>query len=110
MRKITSEATSAFNSNLDFKKSNTRVSQNNWLSELFLFGNLIARQSELWGKVYISNWGYKITNTTMERLNWLLEGYFCKVKIIHWTVYLINNQKEKVEFRKGNNLDWVTIF
>jgi hypothetical protein len=67
MRKITSEAVSAFLERKTFKKSNMEVDQGYGQFRLKLHGNVIATIDEL-GVLFVSNAGWA-TNTTKERLN-----------------------------------------
>lgn len=68
MRQITQEATEAFNGNYHFSKSNTKVLVIGDITEMYLFGNKIARK--LGNEIYITlaNWN---TATTRERLSGL---------------------------------------
>jgi hypothetical protein len=67
MRKITSEAVSAFLERKPFKKGNMRVEANGNEYRLKLHGNSIATIDEL-GVLSVSNAGWA-SNTTKERLN-----------------------------------------
>jgi hypothetical protein len=66
-RKITTEAISAFELGIPFKKSNTEVVREGTIYYLKLFGNKIAARYED-GRTWISNAGWD-SNTTKERLN-----------------------------------------
>ena len=66
-RKITTEAISAFELGIPFKKSNTEVVREGTIYYLKLFGNKIAAL-ESDGKMWISNAGWD-SKTTKERLN-----------------------------------------
>ena len=67
MRKITSEAVSAFLERKPFRKSNMSVEANGNEFRLKLHGNTIASIDEL-GVLSVSNAGWA-SNTTKERLN-----------------------------------------
>jgi hypothetical protein len=67
MRKITSEAVSAFLERKPFRKSNMSVEANGNEFRLKLHGNTIASIDEL-GVLSVSNAGWR-SNTTKERLN-----------------------------------------
>ena len=69
MRKITSEAVSAFLERKPFRKSNMSVEANGNEFRLKLHGNTIASIDEL-GVLSVSNAGWR-SNTTNERLNGL---------------------------------------
>jgi hypothetical protein len=83
MRKITSEAVSAFLERKTFKKSNMEVDQGYGQFRLKLHGNVIATIDEL-GVLTVSNAGWA-TNTTKERLNGI-PGVSVNQK--NWTWYL----------------------
>lgn len=68
MRKITSDAVEAFENFENFRRSNTSCAHtNNYLSRMYLHGNLIAWKSKD-GTLKITLAGYN-TRTTRERLN-----------------------------------------
>jgi hypothetical protein len=67
MRKITSEAVSAFLERKPFRKSNMSVEANGNEFRLKLHGNTLASIDEL-GVLSVSNAGWR-SNTTKERLN-----------------------------------------
>jgi hypothetical protein len=69
MRKITTEAISAFELRKPFKKSNMSVTIEEGITYLKLHGNKIAAMLSD-GRVWISNAGWA-SNTTKERLNGL---------------------------------------
>ena len=69
MRKITSEAVSAFLERKTFRKSNMSVEESSGVYKLKLHGNTIATIDEL-GVLSVSNAGWA-SNTTKERLNGL---------------------------------------
>jgi hypothetical protein len=67
MRKITSEAVSAFLERKPFNKSNMRVIEHGDTYRLLLHGNTIASIDEM-GVLSVTNAGWR-SNTTKERLN-----------------------------------------
>ena len=69
MRKITQQAIEKFQSNLPFKKSNTKVVVEQNQTKLLLFDNLIAIK-DADGSVSITDAGWD-TRTTFQRLNGL---------------------------------------
>ena len=83
MRKITSEAVSAFLNKKTFRKSNMSVEESGGQYKLKLHGNTIASIDEL-GVLSVSNAGWA-SNTTKERLNGI-PGV--RVNQKNWTWYL----------------------
>lgn len=79
MKKITIEASQAFWSFQDYKKSNTEVEYKVWGTSLYLHGNRIAYR--VGDTLYISDCGWS-TTTTKERLNGVLSelGYCIQQK------------------------------
>lgn len=66
MRKITKDAKRAFDLNIPFNQSNTQVIVMRDITEMYLFGNKIARKFGNEIKISLAGWN---TNTTRERLN-----------------------------------------
>ena len=79
-RQITTLAVNAFNNSQNFKRDNTTVTNKDGLTELRLFGHVIA--TKFMGKVKITNAGHS-TNTTKERLNGL-DGVSISQKNFIW--------------------------
>lgn len=78
MSKISTDSAKAFNNDANFNSNNTTVKVlSNGVTELRLFGNLIARKEN--GVVRISNCGWQ-TKTTKERLNALPNVSISQVK------------------------------
>lgn len=75
-RQITEQAIAAFNSNRNFRISNTEVKADTTGTYLYLFGNLIARK--VGNRVQVTLCGYN-TATTRERLNGIY-GVSCTTK------------------------------
>lgn len=66
MRQITQRAKQAFDNNTPFCESNTQVIVMRDITEMYLFGNKIARKFGDEIKITLAGWN---TNTTRERLN-----------------------------------------
>lgn len=66
MRKITKDAKRAFDLNIPFNQGNTQVIVMRDITEMYLFGNKIARKFGNEIKISLAGWN---TNTTRERLN-----------------------------------------
>jgi hypothetical protein len=67
MRKISTDAHSAFINRKRFSSANTQVVIENGESNMYLFGNLIAKTEN--GETLISGGGHTPSNTTRDRLN-----------------------------------------
>jgi hypothetical protein len=80
MRKISQQASYAFESGISYKNSNTAVVSFGGVTSLYLHGNKIAERKD--GKLYISNCGWA-TTTTKERLN-ALQGVAINQKNFEW--------------------------
>ena len=85
MRKITIQAAHAFYNFENFYLNNTAVKSSEWISEMYLYGNLIAKLES--GKLYISSAGWE-TTTTKERLNGILydSEYSIRQKDFVWSI------------------------
>lgn len=82
--KITEDSANAFKMRKLFKRSNTVVRNNtDWTTDMYLFGNLIAKYKPGENKLWI-NACWRDTVTTKERLNWILE------KFNAWYIYQKN--------------------
>jgi len=66
MRQITQRAKQAFDNNTPFCESNTQVIVMRDVTEMYLFGNKIARKFGDKTTISLAGWN---TNTTRERLN-----------------------------------------
>lgn len=66
MRKITQQAKAAFDANLSFGGGNTQVIVTKNATEMYLFGNKIARKVGDKIEITLAGWN---TNTTRERLS-----------------------------------------
>ena len=69
MRKITTQASDAFNAGVNFKSGNTWVTANSGDVQLVLHGHVIAIRTE--EGTFVNNHGY-LTNVTKERINGIL--------------------------------------
>lgn len=81
MRQITSDAARAFKDARSFSRSNTQVVVNRFIPEkpvveMYLHGNLIARQETGSSILQISHCGWE-TVTTKERLNGIIPRAMC---------------------------------
>jgi len=75
MRQITKRAKAAFDTNTPFCESNTQVIVMRGVTEMYLFGNKIARKFGDEIKITLAGWN---TNTTRERLNAFARVSTCK--------------------------------
>jgi hypothetical protein len=73
-RLIEKQMNTAILNEKDWKKDNTEVITCSHVSDVFLYGNLIARIGETWMQLF--DGGYQ-TNTTKSRLNALLQVHGC---------------------------------
>jgi len=93
MRKITSDAIEAFDTDKNFRRNNTKVIARLDVTELYLYNNLIAYKQVESGNIYISSQGYQ-TRTTSDRLNGLVEYYeYGNVYIHQFTMYYKDSNK-----------------
>ncbi len=72
MRKIESLMNNAITKGIDFKLDNTEVVNFTNHSDVFLYGNLIARIGETWMELFD---GGQQSNTTKSRLNAILRAH-----------------------------------
>lgn len=93
--KITEDSATAFKMRKLFKRSNTVVRNNtDWTTDMYLFGNLVAKYKPGENKLWI-NACWRNTVTTKERLNWILE------KFNAWKIYQRNYEWYYVD-KEGN--------
>ena len=102
-RLIECQMNQAIQSEKDWKKDNTEVVNYSHVSDVFLYGNLIARIGETWMELF--DCGYQ-TATTKSRLNALLsafgmEGEYIFQKKGQW---FINYQGAPIPFFSGMRL------
>lgn len=82
--KITEDSANAFKMRKLFRRANTVVRNNtDWTTDMYLFGNLVAKYKPGENKLWI-NTCWRNTVTTKERLNWILE------KFNAWRIYQKN--------------------
>lgn len=74
MRVIERQMNQAIQKEIDWKKDNTEVVNYSHVSDVFLYGNLIARIGETWMELF--DGGHQ-TATTKSRLNALLKAHGC---------------------------------
>ena len=72
MRKIESQMNQAISQEIDWKKDNTKVINNEGVSEVYLHNNLIAKIGDTWMQLFDGGWQ---SNTTKSRLNALLSAH-----------------------------------
>lgn len=93
MRKITQKAKIAFDANLSFSESNTQVVVTGDVTEMYLFGNKIARKFGNKTEITLAGWN---TVTTRERL-----GAFANVYTRQGQAY--------INGKAVSNCEWVTL-
>lgn len=97
MRDITRKMVRAFESNTNFKLSNTEVVVYSDSTRVFLHGNMIAKSED--GETTLYNGGW-CSNTTKERLNALMpHGFAIVQRNFEW--YFSNPNCELVPFENG---------
>ncbi len=74
MRKIEQQMNKAITNQKDWKLDNTEVINFTNSSDVYLFGNLIARIGETWIELFDGGWR---TATTKSRLNAILSEHGC---------------------------------
>jgi hypothetical protein len=72
MRKIERQMLAAITAKKDFKLANTEVIACTNVSDVYLYGNLIARIGETWIELFDGGWQ---TSTTKSRLNAILTAF-----------------------------------
>lgn len=72
MRKIETQMNQAITQERDWSKDNTKVINNDGVSEVYLHNNLIAKIGETWMQLFDGGWQ---SNTTKSRLNALLQTH-----------------------------------
>lgn len=96
MRKITKESVRAFKNWERFSLSNTVVKVFEWVRQMFLHWNEIARLS--WNQLMITSAGWE-SNTTKERLNWILEEFgLGKIRQVNWDWFLVKSDWTSEDF------------
>lgn len=72
MRKIETQMNQAIIQEIDWSKDNTKVINNEGVSEVYLHNNLIAKIGDTWMQLFDGGWQ---SNTTKSRLNALLRAH-----------------------------------
>ena len=81
MRSITLQAFGAFESDINWSSSNTRVASNGKNTDMYLFNNKIATKDLTTGIVQISDGDHDMSSTTKERLKPFASVYTKKGKV-----------------------------
>ena len=109
MRVIERKMNAAINAGKDFKLDNTQVVSYTNSSDVYLYGNLIARVGETWVEIF--DGGHQ-SATTKSRLNAILREHGCPgdcvfQKNYQWFVTFTDakNQKVTVPFFSGMRLN-----
>ena len=98
MRQITKESVKAFKNWERFSLSNTIVKVFEWISQMFLHWNEIARFD--WHQLYLDTCGWK-TNTTKERMNWILEELgLWRIRQVDWVWFYKDKDWHIEEFNR----------
>lgn len=100
MRKIETLMNQAVNKEIDWKNSNTQVVNNDGVSEVYLYDNLIALIGDTWMQIFD---GEHQTATTKSRLNSLLQvhGNGARIFSKNFEWFLIDEHGAKVKFQDG---------
>ena len=104
MRIIERQMNDAILNQKDWKKDNTEVINCSHVSDVFLYGNLIARIGETW--IQIFDGGYQ-SNTTKSRLNALLKVHGCENEYVFQKKgqWFLNYQDAPIPFFDGMRLN-----
>jgi hypothetical protein len=99
MRKIESLMNAAITREVDWKNSNTKVVNNDGVSEVFLHNNLIARVGDTFLEIFDGGWQ---SNTTKSRLNAILTAHGNGERVFqkNWN-WFISTAAGDVEFESG---------
>jgi len=104
MRKIESQMNQAIQNEIDWKKDNTEVINQNGVSEVYLHNNLIAKIGDTWMQIF--DGGYQ-SNTTKSRLNAILRAHGCENEYVFQKNFqwFINYQGAPIPFFSGMRLN-----
>lgn len=104
MRVIEKQMNDAILNSKDWKKDNTEVINYSNCSDVFLYGNLIARIGETWIELF--DGGYQ-SNTTKSRLNAILSAHGCGDEYVFQKNYqwFLNYQGAPLPFFSGMRLN-----
>lgn len=103
MRKIERQMNDAILNQKDWKLDNTEVVSCSHVSDVFLYGNLIARIGETWIELFDGN---HQTATTKSRLNAILKVHGCGDEYVFQKNYqwFLNYQGAPIPFFSGMRL------
>jgi hypothetical protein len=104
LRKIERQMNDAITTSKDWKNSNTEVINYSNCSDVFLFGNLIARIGETWIELF--DGGYQ-SATTKSRLNAILSTHGCENEYVFQKKgeWFLNYQGAPIPFFNGMRLN-----
>jgi hypothetical protein len=104
MRLIERQMNDAITTSKDWKNSNTEVINYSNCSDVFLFGNLIARIGETWIELF--DGGYQ-SATTKSRLNAILSAHGCENEYVFQKKgeWFLNYQGAPIPFFSGMRLN-----
>lgn len=104
MRIIEKQMNVAINKEIDWKNSNTQVINNDGVSEVYLYNNLIALIGDTWMQIFD---GDHQTPTTKSRLNSLLSAHGNGERVFsqNFEWFMIDSKGCKVKFQSGMMLD-----
>ena len=104
MRKIERLMNQAITAGKDFKLANTEVVSYTNSSDVYLFGNLIARIGETWIELFDGGWQ---TVTTKSRLNAILSEHGCPGEYVFQKNYqwFVNYNGTTIPFFSGMRLN-----
>ena len=105
MRVIEKQMNDAITASKDWKKDNTEVVTCSHVSDVFLYGNLIARIGETWIELF--DGGYQ-SATTKSRLNAILSAHGCDNEYVFQKKgeWFLNYQGAPIPFFSGMRLNW----
>ena len=105
MRKIEQQMNQAISQEIDWQKDNTKVINNDGVSEVYLHNNLIAKIGDTWMQLFDGGWQ---SNTTKSRLNALLQAHGCSGEYIFQKNFewFMNFQGSPIPFFSGMRLNW----
>ena len=104
MRKIEQQMNQAISQEIDWQKDNTKVINNDGVSEVYLHNNLIAKIGDTWMQLFDGGWQ---SNTTKSRLNAILQAHGCSGEYIFQKNFewFMNYQDAPIPFFSGMRLN-----
>jgi hypothetical protein len=104
MRKIEQQMNQAISHEIDWQKDNTKVINNDGVSEVYLHNNLIAKIGDTWMQLFDGGWQ---SNTTKSRLNAILQAHGCSGEYIFQKNFewFMNFQGSPIPFFSGMRLN-----